>query len=185
MSRYLRRGRAGAYGDRMRDAVDSLLDQWSQERPEFDWSGLSIVVRVQLLAKLMRTDAEEALAPLDLKLWEYDVLSALRRQGPPFELPASGLARASLLTSGAMTTRIDRLAEKRLVRRQADPCDRRSVRVRLTARGVRVIDQAIAARLRAADEQIASLSRRERQSVSEGLRKVLATVGDRTRPRSG
>jgi DNA-binding MarR family transcriptional regulator len=159
------------------DPVDKLLIQWAQERPELDCSNLSVVVRVLFLAKVFRQNAERALAPLNLKLWEYDVLSALRRQGPPFHLPATGLARASMLTSGAMTNRIDRLEKRGLVRRVPDPADRRGVNVMLTDAGRGLTDAAIEARLTAANEQLAVLSAPERRAVADGLKKVFLSVG--------
>lgn len=164
----------------MEDPVDRLLQQWAQERPELDCSRLSVVVRVLLLAKVFRQSAEKALAPLELKLWEYDVLSALRRQGPPFQLPATELARASMLTSGAMTNRIDRLEARGFVVRIPDAADRRGVNVRLTAAGQRLTDDAIEARLTAAHDQLEMLSAQERRAVSDGLRKIFAAVGSST-----
>jgi DNA-binding MarR family transcriptional regulator len=161
----------------MEDQVDRLLSQWANERPELDWSGLSVVVRVLFLSKVFRQSAERALAPLKLKLWEYDVLSALRRQGPPFQLPATALARASMLTTGAMTNRIDRLEERGLVIREMEPSDRRGVNVRLTTRGRELTDAALEARFNAANEQLQILSAAERRAVSDGLRKVLMAVG--------
>ncbi len=161
----------------MEDPVDKLIGQWAQERPELDCASLSVVVRVLLLAKVFRQSAERALAPLELKLWEYDVLSALRRQGPPFQLPATGLARASMLTTGAMTNRIDRLENRGLVARAMEPTDRRGVNVRLTERGRRLTDAAIEARLTAANTQLEALSLEERRAVSSGLRKVFLEVG--------
>jgi DNA-binding MarR family transcriptional regulator len=160
----------------MEDQVDKLLNQWAHERPELDCSSLSVVVRVLFLSKIFRQSAERALAPVQLKLWEYDVLSALRRQGPPFQLPATGLARASMLTTGAMTNRIDRLEERGLVVRATDPADRRGVNVRLTERGRQLTDAAIEARLNAANEQLEVLSAQERRAVSDGLRKVFLAV---------
>lgn len=157
----------------MNDVVDRLMAEWGRQRPELDCQSLSIVVRVQLLAKLLGQDAERALAPLKLKLWEYDVLSALRRQGRPYRLPARELARASMLTSGAMTTRIDRLEEKGWVVREADAADRRGVNVRLTRAGRQLIDEAIGARLSIAEQQLSSLGSSERTHVSDGLRKLL------------
>jgi len=155
------------------DPVDKLLGQWAQERPELDCSSLSVVVRILFLGKVFRQSTERALASLDLKLWEYDVLSALRRQGPPFQLPATALARESLLTTGAMTNRIDRLEARGLVTRQGDPVDRRGVNVSLTQAGQQLTDQAIEARLKAANGQLAALSSDERRAISEGLRKLL------------
>lgn len=157
----------------MQDAVDRLLGQWTREQPGLDCSGLAIVVRIQRLAKLMQQGAERVLAPLDLRLWEYDVLSALRRQGEPFVLPATELARAALLTSGAMTTRIDRLAEKGLVLREPRSCDRRGVNVRLTQAGLLRVDQALEARMRAAGQIVAALPPGQRAGLDAALRALL------------
>ena len=168
------------YHYRMNDVVDRLVAEWSGERPELDCDALSIVVRVQLLGNLLRRDAEKALKPLRLKLWEYDVLSALRRQGRPYRLSATALADAAMLSSGAMTTRIDRLEERGWVQREHDPEDRRGVLVRLTPAGLRLIDDAIGARLAAAERQLATLAPTERESVSVGLRKLLVAQSEST-----
>lgn len=163
----------------MNDPVDTLLSQWANERPELDCSSLSVVVRVLFLAKILRQDAERELAGQGLKLWEYDVLSALRRQGPPFQLPATALARESMLTSGAMTNRIDRLETRGLVARGPDPADRRGVMVALTDKGHRLTDAAIEARLHAANEQLKALSATERRLVADGLKKVFLAIAPR------
>jgi DNA-binding MarR family transcriptional regulator len=160
----------------MDDPVDTLLDQWHQQRPELDVTGLSVAVRVELVAKLLRRGTEKALAKIGLKSWQYDVLSALRRQGPPFELPATELARASFLSSGAMTTRIDNLETQGFVERYPDPNDRRGVRVRLTASGRKIVDAALQARLTAAQSGIRALSARERKDIESSLRKVLLAL---------
>lgn len=156
----------------MNDRIDRLLEQWSEERPELDCSGLDVVARVQEVAKMLRRTEDEALDALDLHMWEYDVLSALRRQGKPFTLPATALAKESLLSSSAMTNRIDRLEKRKLVAREPDPDDRRGVLIQLTAAGQRLVDQAIEARLGIANEQLSALSSRERNAVSAGLRKI-------------
>jgi len=158
------------------DSVDKLLEQWREERPELDVSGLGLVVRVELLAKRFKRGTAEGLAALGLKPWEYDVLSALRRQGPPYELPATELARSSLLTTGAMTTRVDQLEARGLVRREPDPDDRRGVRVVLTATGVSLVDEAFKARLAAADSSLDGLRNRDRKVVETGLRKLMASL---------
>jgi len=160
----------------MKDSVDRLLEQWHQERPELDVSGLGVAVRIEMLAKLLRRGTERSLAGVGLKTSQYDVLSALRRQGPPFELPATELARASLLTSGATTTRIDHLEEQGLVERHPDPHDRRGVRVCLTGRGRDVIDAAIHARLLAAETSVKDLDSVERVALEAGLRKLLLSL---------
>lgn len=157
----------------MNDLVDQLLNEWAEERPELDCSALGVVVRVQLLAKLLGDDAEESLSELDIKLWEYDVLSALRRQGSPYEMLASELAQASLLTSGTITTRIDGLEQRGLVQRRPDTSDRRAINIRLTRKGKALIDAAVAKRIARADRQLSTISAIEIGQISSGLRKIL------------
>jgi DNA-binding MarR family transcriptional regulator len=97
----------------------------------------------------------------------------LRRQGKPYELAATELARQTAISTGAMTNRIDRLAERELVSRAADLEDRRSVNVALTSKGVRVIDKAIQLRLDAANHGVRGLSGKERAALAKLLRKVV------------
>lgn len=156
-----------------RDAIDDILEQWSEQRPELDTAPLGVVVRVMSLYQAFLGEATDALRPLGLELWGYDVLSALRRQGAPFALPASVLARETGLSPSAMTNRIDRLEAERLVRRGSDTADRRSVIVRLTRRGRRLIDEAIGLRLAAADDSLANLGPRERRQLAGLLRKLV------------
>ena len=160
------------------DTVDLLLSQWRTERPDLDISALGISIRVELLAKLLRRDTATSLAEVGLKPWEYDVLSALRRQGRPYCLPASELARASLLTPGAMTTRIDQLEAQSLVRREPDPEDRRGVRVLLTRKGRAAVDRAIEARLAAAESAVQGMTRKDRVATEGALRALLSAVQD-------
>jgi DNA-binding MarR family transcriptional regulator len=154
------------------DAVDDILGQWSSERPELDTASLGVVIRVMALNKLFAREAAAALDRLGIELFEYDVLSALRRQGKPYALPATGLARETGLSSGAMTNRIDRLESKGLVRRQTDAADRRCVVVALTDAGKKLIDEAIQFRLDVADEGLRSVSREELAALAALLRKV-------------
>lgn len=156
-----------------KDVVDDILDQWSEERPELDTAALGVVIRVMTLYRSFYREATRALEPLGLELWEYDVLAALRRQGKPFALAATGLARETGLSTGAMTNRIDRLEERGYVRRQQDKADRRSVIVKLTADGRRVIDEAIRHRLEAARDSLKMLSAAERRQLADLLRVTL------------
>ena len=159
----------------VRDLVDDILDQWFEEQPALDMDALGVVVRVMTLNRRFADDASRALEPLGLELFEYDVLSALRRQGSPFSLPATALARETELSSGAMTNRINRLEERGLVSRRADPGDRRSVIVRLTAKGRRTIDDAIHVRLEAAREALESLNKTELRRLASLLRSILVS----------
>jgi len=158
-----------------RDVVDDILEQWSEERPELDTASLGVVIRIMSLNKAFLRQATDALEPLDLELFEYDVLSALRRQGRPYALPATGLANATALSGSAMTNRIDKLESKGLVRRRPDKYDRRGVVVSLTAAGKRAIDDAINLRLNAADESMHGISSGERSDLAALLRKVRLT----------
>ena len=158
-----------------KEAIDEILEQWSEERPELDTDCLGVVIRVISLSRAFVRQATEALAPLGLELFEYDVLSALRRQGRPYALPATGLARETGLSSGAMTNRIDKLELRGLVTRKADKSDRRAVIVSLTSAGKLAIDDAIQIRLEAADESLKGLSDRERSELAKLLRKVRLT----------
>ena len=162
-----------------RDAVDEILDQWSEERPELDTASLGVVIRVMSLYRRFLRQATEALEAVGLELFEYDVLSALRRQGEPFSLPATGLARETGLSGGAMTNRVDKLEARGFVRRRRDDEDRRGVVVTLTGKGRRKIDAAIQLRLDAADDSLAGISAAERASLAKLLRKVsLGSDGD-------
>jgi DNA-binding MarR family transcriptional regulator len=157
-----------------------MLSQWTLERPDLDTSALAVVVRILMLHKTFLRQATSALSALDLELWEYDVLSALRRQGKPYELAATELARETAISSGAMTNRIDRLLAKGLLSREADLEDRRSINVALTTKGIRIIDKAIQFRLEAAKDGIRGLSKKERTQLADLLRKVvLAAVTKR------
>ena len=158
-----------------KDAIDGIIEQWSEERPELDTGSLGVVIRVMSLQKAFLRQATEALEPMDLELFEYDVLSVLRRQGKPYALPATGLAKETGLSSGAMTNRIDKLEVRGLVRRRPDKSDRRGVIVSLTATGKGAIDDAIGLRLNAADESLQGICPKERNNLAELLKKVRLT----------
>ena len=159
------------------DIVDQLLQQWREEHPDTDVSSLGVIVRIQMLGKLLQQQTTAALAHHDLKHWEYDVLSVLRRQGEPFEMAATDIARAALLTTGAMTTRIDGLEARGLLSRRRSKADGRSVQVRLTVDGKRVIDSAIDTRLNDANAALVGIDANQKDQLAAGLRNLLLSVG--------
>ena len=161
-----------------RDTIDELQADWSAQRPDLDTEPMGVVLRIQALAKILAEQTEARLQAHDLQWWQYDVLSTLRRQGEPFTLPATALAESSMLTSGAMTNRIDRLEEQGLVRRLKDPSDLRKVLVQLTGKGLKMIESATEARFETAMEALESLSARQRTSLSDLLRLVLTAHED-------
>src|SRR6202034_2673105 len=126
-------------GGELRDEVDELVAQWGAERPDLDVEPLQVLSRVSRLARHLDRARMAAFAAHGLQAWGFDVLSALRRQGPPYQLTPGALLRANLVTSGTMTNRIDRLAGAGLVSRHPDPQAKRGVLVTLTARGRAVV----------------------------------------------
>ena len=156
------------------DIVDQLLEQWGEEYPKKDVSALGVIVRIQMLAKLLKRQTTTALEKHGLKHWEYDVLSVLRRQGAPFEMAATDIARAALLTSGALTTRIDGLESRGLVRRRRSQSDGRSIPVKLTAKGKRLVDLAIDTRIDDANQALTEFSDNDRKELAAGLRGLLS-----------
>ena len=160
-----------------KDIVDQLLQQWSAENPTTDVSALGVIVRIQMLGKLLQRQTAKALAQHGLKLWEYDALSVLRRQGTPFEMAATDIARAALLTTGAMTTRIDGLESRGLVSRRRSKTDGRSIQVRLTAKGKRINDSAIDTRIDAANQALTKIGSNDKNQLAAGLRSLLLHVG--------
>jgi DNA-binding MarR family transcriptional regulator len=161
-------------GKSRRDHIDALQSDWESQGADLDRDALGVVLRIQSLARLLAEQAERTLDAFDLNWWQYDVLSALRRQGPPYELGAGELAQAGALSTGALTTRIDRLLEAGLVERERDEADRRRVVVRLTRRGRRLVDRAAEARFETAEAALAGLDPAERSELNRLLRRLLA-----------
>ena len=155
------------------DLVDTMLQDWARERAEVNADGLGVSTRISLLGKVLARRDKQALKPLGLAPWAAEVLLALRRQGPPFRLTPTDLRKLSLLTSGAMTTRLDRLEEAGLVQRSPDSDDRRSFQVTLTKRGRELADRAFVARLGMMEELLEPLSTAERTQAAGLLRKLL------------
>ena len=126
-----------------RDEVDRIVDDWELERPDLDFAPLQVFSRVGRLAKLLDRARRQAFERSELESWEFDVLSALRRADAPFRLPPKALLAQTLVSSGTMTNRIDRLVARGLVTRQTDPHDGRGILVEMTPAGVTRVDAAI------------------------------------------
>jgi len=168
-----RRGRPAAPA---RDEVDDLVAAWHSERPDLDVDPLQVLSRVSRLARHLDRARRAAFLGHGLETWEFDVLSALRRQGAPYQLSPGALLRTTLVTSGTMTNRVDRLAEAGLVRREPDPQDRRGVLVTLTPAGVDRVDAALADLLRNEHSLLSGLSQADRQTLADLLRVLLAPL---------
>jgi DNA-binding MarR family transcriptional regulator len=158
----------------LRDEVDDLVAAWRDERPDLDVQPLQVLSRISRLARHLDRARRTAFAAHGLESWQFDVLSALRRQGPPYQLSPGALLRATLVTSGTMTNRIDQLAKAGLVRRHPDPQDKRGVLVVLTTEGAARADAALADLLSSEEKLLAGLDRGQREELSGLLRMLLA-----------
>jgi DNA-binding MarR family transcriptional regulator len=165
------------------DEVDDIVASWQAERPDLDVTPLHVLSRVSRLARHLDRARRAAFAAHELEAWEFDVLSALRRQGAPYQLSPGALLRATLVTSGTMTNRIDRLAARGLVRRHPDPQDKRGVLVELTGPGLRSVDAAMADLLERERGLLAALPADEQQDLAGLLRVLLAPFDASSRSR--
>jgi DNA-binding MarR family transcriptional regulator len=158
----------------MRDEVDDLVEAWARERDDLDLDAVAVFSRISRLARHLDLARREAFSAHAVESWEFDVLAALRRAGAPYEMSPGRLLRETLVTSGTMTNRVDRLAARGFVERSPDPDDRRGVIVRLTAEGKTAVDDAFEALIAAESRLLADLPPRERARLAALLRTLLA-----------
>jgi DNA-binding MarR family transcriptional regulator len=152
------------------DEVDALVCAWRRERPDLDVAPLEVLSRVSRLARHLDLARREAFATHDLEPWEFDVLAALRREGEPYALSPGRLLQVTLVTSGTMTNRIDRLEAKDLVVRVPDPHDGRGVQVTLSREGRRRVDAALTDLLAQERAILATLPSADRDRLADLLR---------------
>lgn len=164
--------------------MDRLVDAWQRERPELDTAPMQVLSRVSRLARHLDRARRKAFAGHGLETWEFDVLSALRRSGPPYELSPGRLLRETMVTSGTMTNRVDRMVERGLVERRPDPSDRRGVLVRLSPSGRDAVDAALDALLSSERSLLADLPLRDRERLAAMLRVVVSPFDEDVSVRS-
>jgi DNA-binding MarR family transcriptional regulator len=163
----------------MPDEVDEIVAAWHHELPELDVTPLQVLSRISRLAAVLDERRAAAFVEHGLQAHEFDVLTALRRSGEPFELTAGELSAVTHVTSGTMTSRLDRLTARTFVTRHPDPSDGRLVRVRLTASGRKRVEAAFRALLESERELLTHLSDAEREGLAGALRELLiATASD-------
>ncbi len=164
------------------DAVDAIVQQWRDQRPDLDPSAKHITGRIVRLAVLFQAEFERikgaAFEQHGLKETDFGVLSPLRRAGEPFELTPTELARHRMITSGGMTAALDRLEDKGMIVRVPNPNDRRGSLVRLTDRGREVIDASMELHAEVEHQLVAALNEQDAADLQRILRKLLiATEG--------
>ena len=162
----------------MADAIDAVIEQWRRELPNVDIWPMSILGRIVRLSRVLEKEYRKFFAEHGLEPFEFDVLTTLRRSGEPYELTANDLLKAALVTSGAITNRIDRMEVKGLVERVRDLDDRRSVRVRLTPHGREVLDGIFSLHIANAERMLQPLDPEQREQLVSALRILLESFGD-------
>ena len=168
MSRFSTRMIAG-----VQDEVDRLVEDWQRERADLDLEPMHVLSRVSRLSHHLDRARAQAFAEHALESWEFDVLAALRRSGSPYQLSPGRLLRETLVTSGTMTNRVDRLETRGLVRRLPDPNDRRGVLVRLTTSGRTTVDGALEGLLARERALLAGLGPEEQRRLAGLLRTLV------------
>ncbi len=159
------------------DEVDELVVAWQRERADLDLAPVEVFSRISRLSRLLDLARREAFAAHHVEPWEFDVLAALRRAGDPYRLSPGQLLRATMVTSGTMTNRIDRLSERGLVERSPDPADRRGVVVTLTEAGRRTVDGAFETLIDRERELLAELSAQDRTQLARLLKRLMRPLG--------
>ena len=161
----------------MRDEVDQLVEAWHRERADLDLAPVEVFSRISRLARLLDRARRQAFTAHRIEPWEFDVLAALRRAGAPYQLSPGRLLHETLVTSGTMTNRVDRLAGRGLVDRLPDPGDRRGVLVRLTAEGKSTVDAAFEELLAHERDLLAALPAADRATLATLLKMLMTPLG--------
>ena len=156
-----------------KDPVDRILEQWGRERPDLDVTPMGIIGRISRMERLIDEQMKAVCSKFNLERWGFDVLASLRRAGRPHQLTPTQLYNSLMLTSGAMTNRIDRLEALGLVARLHDPADRRGVLVSLTKDGLKLVDKVVTAHMAVEETMLTSFSLSDRKKFTELLRTLL------------
>lgn len=159
------------------DHVDAIQEQWRRERPELDPGPQGVIGRLHRVARALTDELTSVYERYGLSEPEFDLLASLRRAGAPFALPAGELAAHTMVTTGGLTKRVDRLVERGLVEREEAGDDRRRRLVRLTDAGRTLIDEAFTAHLANEHRLVALLPPDEADQLAHTLRTWSAALG--------
>jgi len=158
------------------DAVDAILQQWQQQRPQLDTRFMGPIGRLKRTAALLQQQLDRVFSEFELSAWEFDVLATLRRSGAPYSLAPTQLFSALMVTSGTMTHRMNQLEKRALIERQANPQDARSKLVALSPAGLQLIDQALEAHVANQRRILAGLDADAVDQLDHSLRQLLALL---------
>ncbi|MBO1419892.1 MarR family winged helix-turn-helix transcriptional regulator [Streptomyces sp. FH025] len=162
----------------MADHVDRVVAQWAAERPDLDVSPMEVFGRLKRLYRLVDAELNRTFAEHGLDAASFDVLATLKRSGPPYRLTPTGLMQSAMVTSGAITQRLDRLEARGLVTRTRSDLDRRSRDVELTPEGHALIERALPAHLATEHRILADLDDTGTAALVEAMRTLLVTLDD-------
>ena len=162
------------------DHVDFIQAQWIQEKPELDTAPMGVIGRISRISRHLDQLLQRNYSKFNLNGGEFDVLASLRRSGHPYQLTPTELFNSLMLSSGAMTNRLDRLEDAELIKRLPNPSDRRGILVRLTEQGIELMDEAYPAHLANEEQILGSLTKTERKALTGLLRKMLLSFEDET-----
>ncbi len=161
------------------DRIDKILQQWEEESPHLDVSALAVTGRMLRIARLLEKHRETVLAEYGLNVWSFEVVATLRRQGAPYQLKPTDLYDLLMISSGAMTNRIDRLEQEGIVVRVRDPDDRRSVSVQLTPKGIELTNTVMPILFEREQQFLEQFTKAETQTLIKLLRRFLLVFDER------
>lgn len=160
------------------DRIDKILAQWHRERPELEVGPMGLIGRISRLSLILRSEMEKTWATFGLNPPSFDVLATLRRSGPPYRLSPGDLIASTMVTSGTMTNRIDKLVAAGLVERTPNPEDGRGFLIGLSDKGFQLIDEAVTAHVATQKRLIAVLPDDERDRLDDALRGFLEKIDE-------
>jgi len=152
--------------------IDDILQQWNRERPDIDPTPMAICGDIWRAADVLRQGVMANLKNYDLDFPQFDVVLTLRRQGKGKTLSPSHLAKEMMLSTSAMTNRLDRLEKRGLIKRINDPNDRRGLKIALTDEGFDLTEGLVVSHVATEEKMLESLSQEE----GEQLRALLAKI---------
>jgi DNA-binding MarR family transcriptional regulator len=158
------------------DSIDRIREQWKIARPDLDTRPMETVGRILRIEFIAAVRIRRVLQRHGIDWGGFDVLATLRRSGAPYRMTPTTLYRELVLSSGAMTNRLDALEGAGLVERQPDPNDRRGTLIELTKKGKVLLDRAIEAHLQGETEMVAQLSMEEQKCLADLLKKLLIAM---------
>lgn len=158
------------------DPVDALVTGWATELPELETAAMATLARINRAALLVGRRVDSFFAEQGVSTGEFDVLSVLRRQGAPYRLKPSELARATMLSPSGMTNRLDRLEAAGLIERTRDPDNRRIAPVALTATGLATVDELVGTYVARQEQMLAGLPQAQRRQLDTLLGRLIQAV---------